>query len=264
MTPGYFLIDTGSMYNILNPAIMDWIGEDCITDETHDIIAINEKSEKCQLANLEISIGEYTGTEKFCMTKSNTLSKYFGEIRIVGILGADFLVKHGLLLDLECSCLRSSTEGDVDVVNMSYTFPMSYGLKIYGIPLVGIAKGDQLFMFVADSGCDQSLATKYVIENGCMNYQYTSERSSVVDAYDIYDVSIARVQHQLASYNIEKGEFTMIESDDSFVVLSDRDCIRESDDEHIPPISGLLSAGYMLGHKWILDFNRQVIYSRVA
>lgn len=264
MISGYFLVDTGSSDNSLSPAVMDWIGSDCITDGTREIAGINEEGEKCPLANLEISIGGHTSTEKFCLSKSSVMSKYFGNLRIVGILGSCFLIKHGLTLDFEKLCLRSSTEDDIDISNMPYTFPMSCGLSTYGVPLVGITKGEQLFMFVADSGCDQSLMTKYAAENGCMNYQYTSVSGTTEDSYNAFNINVARVKHQLASYDSEKQEFKTIESDSSFGVLDDRDCLRESTDKSTPPISGLLSAGYMLEHKWILDFKRQIIYAKAA
>lgn len=47
MISGYFLVDTGSSDNSLSPAVMDWIGSDCITEEIREMAAINEEGEKC-------------------------------------------------------------------------------------------------------------------------------------------------------------------------------------------------------------------------
>lgn len=265
MTPCYFQIDTGSVFNILNPAIMDWIDKRCITTETRHVYAMDEESQDLPLAFLKIGVGEECSTEHFCVSDTTIFTEYFGDLRIVGILGSNYLLTHELVVDFEQQRLRSfSTQDTTDFNEMAYVFPMEIGLKYYGVPMVGIVKEDNVLMFVADSGCDFCTITKYTLDNGAIQYEILPEERerSFIDGKT--NTTFSKMKFNLMEYDVSNGDFITTEKEDAFEVITDMDFIGSVDNESAPPISGLFSTGYMLKHKWILDYKRQIIYAKAA
>lgn len=264
-TPCYFQIDTGSLFNVLNPAILDWIGKDGITDNTLSISAIDSIYRECPVVNLEIGVGDIFGTEHFCLAETTIFTDYFGDLRIVGLLGTQFLLEHELVVDFENRTLRSFSDVEAtDFQGMSFLFPMKLGLEKYGVPLVAMIKDEKLFMFVADSGCDFSMVTKYAIENGSASHEFLALTRESSDLFTKREMQFAKAKFNLAGYDITSGGVIPKCIEHAFEVMDDRDCIRESNDESMPPLSGLFGCEMMLRNKWILDYKRLIIYSNAA
>lgn len=261
---GYFLVDSGSCQNIFNGAAQHLLSEDCLTDSTHTVTAVDNKGEKCIIAHVDIALDAMECNERFCVSNNLDFTGLFGINRIIGILGAAFLLKHGLTLNLQEGCLCTSRDFDNEKRPFSFLCPMGYGLQTYGVPVVGIIKDDSEYLCVADSGCNTTTIAQYSVEEGMNVINRCEEKQEVICISGSCISDIAEVRFNLLSMGEKDGETTLVEAEDRINILPDRKYIIADDNESVPPLSGLLSASFMMSQSWILDFKHHVIYAYAA
>ena len=95
------------------------------------------------------------------MSDDICLDSVFDGHVIVGIIGVDFLMKHGLALDYSSRKLCSSSEFD----DGDCVIPLQYGFSIYGIPVIRSASNGMEFGCLADSGSSRNITTRFVLDN---------------------------------------------------------------------------------------------------
>ena len=169
--------------------------------------------------------------------------------------------KHHLVLDFAEKCIRPSLQAPLCLDDKSFIFPMGYGLKTYGIPVVGIVKDNEELLCIPDSGCNISLLTRDAMERGAISSSCEEGTSLVEGIFGSVEATLAKVTFSLLSIGKKEGETVLKTDTDTFQILDGRKHIATHHDENIPPISGLFSTDYMLQKKWILDFGTGVIYS---
>lgn len=261
---GYFLIDSGSSQNVLNGRVQRLLNEDCIIKSSHKITSVDNEGEVCPMANIDIALDECKCNETFCISNGLNYNDLFGRNRIIGILGSNFLLKHDLSLNFQDKCLCTSAIDEHDDAPLSFIFPMDYGLKTYGVPVVGFVKDDNEYLCIADSGCNESTIAQYSVEDGMTMISKSEEKNYVTSINGTSQTSIAKVKFNLLSLGKKKGETTLIEAEDYINILPDRRYIATNDNENIPSLSGLLSTRFMLSQKWILDYKLRIIYAYAA
>ena len=263
MLTGFFLIDTGSAQNIFNceaihtlPTAMD--------GEKLRISGINNQSEICQQVSIEVQLDNNTSQEDFYISQTIHFEKMFGKNRIIGILGASYLIKHDLVLNYEQNMLHTSDPEVFKNTEMDFTFPMGFGLKSYGVPLVGFEKDDNCFYCVADSGCNVSAITQKAIEEGADSCSWYDENSTVTGVGGAVNTRMADVCFSLLSLGNKEGEFVHKVVSMIFNVWDGDAYICKGNNDTETGISALLGNDFMFKNKWILDFSRGVIYSTKA
>lgn len=261
---GYFLIDTGSNQNVFNGAAQRLLSDECITSNTHTITSVDNEGENCPIANVDIVLDECKCNETFCISNGINYSDFFGDNHIIGILGSNFLLKHGLSLNLQDNCLQNSCISVDNNKPLSFLFPMGYGLRYFGIPVVGFVKDDNEYLCVADSGCNTSTIAQYPVEEGMIMVEQLNEKRVVTGISDSCTTSSAKVKFNLLSIGEQKGTTSLVEAEDRINILPNRRYIAPSREENAPAIAGLLSTPFMMSQKWILDFKHQVIYAYAA
>lgn len=258
MLEGFYMIDTGAAENMLNKEVVRLLGSETATDETCKVSAVDNKGEVCSIVNICVGLDEHRSNERFCISQSVNFTDHFGKVRIIGLLGANFLTKHQLVVDLKEECLKTATINPVSPEGKSFFFPMEFGMHYYQTPVVGFVNGDDEYVCIADTGCDIS-----VIADGAMkgigNFEKLEGRGNVTGVAGTVDIHYAKVSFSLLSITV--GEPRLVDKQDIFQVLPDHEYVADYKDGKRPPISALLGAKFMIEQKWILDFGNQVIYA---
>lgn len=262
---GFFMIDSGSSDNIFNKEAVRLLPDTAFSQECRKVKAINNMGEECEVVDVKIKVGDIEDAAQFNISKNLDFTKFFGKNRIIGVLGARFMCKHGLVLDYSHKCVRLSEIEHFTDEGKSFVCPMSFGFYAYGIPLVCLTNGEEEFFCVADSGCNTNTLTRHAMENGAKGYEHISGHNALHTISGETITDLAKVEFSLISVWKDKERGTdLVPDTDVFQILSGQKHICWCDNEEIPPISGLISSDFMLRNKWILDFNVGVIYVNAA
>lgn len=261
---GFFLVDSGSSDNTFNKEALHLLAEGSICGDKRKVCAVNNVGEECELTDIKIKIGTIECEERFSISNNLDFKSMFGENTIIGILGAGFMRKYGLVLDYSQRCVRSSELTHFSEIGKSFVCPMFAGFHFYGIPLVCLTNGEKEFLCVADSGCNSSALTKFAMETVAKNYDRINGCQSMrtIAGEEITDQ--AKVEFSLLSISEDESKNHLVPNTDHFLIINDKKHICWCENKEIPPISGLISSSFMLRNKWILDFNVGYIYVKAA
>lgn len=170
---GVMMIDTGSVYCILSKSVLPYLNEDAgIDGKTMKIHSVQGRGVECQGYSLSFRIGNGVFSDTFYVNENMDFGQMF-DGPFIGIIGHEFLWKNNMVLDYETETLHASAgsiEGNPE--DYAFCFPMSYGLKQYNIPVVGLVYGDKEYVMVADSGANESVITKHMMDDAgiCVRY----------------------------------------------------------------------------------------------
>ena len=156
------MIDTGSVNCILSKSVLPYLNDNAaIEGKTMKIHSVQGKGVECQGYSLSFRIGNGVFSDTFYVNKDMDFSQMFNG-PFIGIIGHEFLRNNNIVLDYETETLHAS-EGTIEGNPEEYAFffPMSYGLKQYNIPVVGLVYGDKEYLMVADSGANDTVITKH-------------------------------------------------------------------------------------------------------
>lgn len=262
---GFFLVDSGSNDNIFNKEAVHLLPDDALSQDRRQVNSINNTGENCQVANIGIKVGDITDALPFNISQNLDFCKFFGANRIIGVLGAGFMCKHGLVLDYSQRCVRSSELEQFTDEGKSFVCPMSAGFYAYGIPIVCMTNGEKEFLCIADSGCNTNTLTLHAMENGARGYEHIEGHNSLHTISGESITALAKVDFSLLSVWADEERGTgLVPDTDVFQIVSGQEHLCWCDNEKIPPISGLISSSFMLHNRWILDFNVGYIYVNSA
>ena len=225
--------------------------------------AINSGSSGGALINLN---GEVIGVNTVVYRAKNaqglSFDSVFGEHIVLGILGIEFLVKYGLALDFENRSLHSSSiiEEKMELSEYSFVFPQEYGFSKYGLPVVGMVKNGKEYVCLVDSGSNLNTTTKYVLGNGDITNRHTGLKSSLTSVAGTKMTDLMNVDFDLLSIGNKIGEIKVRNYSAEFQVMDNSKYILEGA-SNIPPVSAIIGAGFLLEHKWVVDFASGVVYS---
>ena len=259
---GFFLVDSGSSDNVFNKEAMHLLSEDSIKSDKRHLYAINNEGEECEQANVKIKIGNIECIEPFSISHNLDFKGMFGDNNIIGVLGARFMHLYGLVLDYAQRCVRSSELNDFSGAGKAFVCPMLAGFKTYGIPLVCLTNGEDDVLCVADSGSNINTLTKYAMEKAACSYKHIAGQKSMHTISGESITDLAKVDFSLLSVKGKDNDTIchLVSDSDVFQIITEHEHICWSNDEEIPPISGLISSEFMLRNKWVLDFNVGFIY----
>ena len=96
-----FILDTGANYSIINSIILEKFIY-TKSNSAHSLIGIEGNSKDVPCVNIHLNYRDYNFKEEFQVVNMNSAFKNIKEnteITIDGILGSEFLRKHGYILD---------------------------------------------------------------------------------------------------------------------------------------------------------------------
>ncbi len=264
---GVFVIDSGATNNQLNKTVLKRLSDNLyLENESTKITGIQGEGSECKALMLDFKLSNGLDfSERFFA--SNMEMDFFGKGVITGILGVEFLRKYNLALDFESKTLHTSTVDHVKLEDCDFYFGMEFGFEAYTIPLVPFVNGNDRSFLVADSGANVTIMTKHALEESNMQIaDYRKEDTTIDCVTGRINAGCCNSTIRLVSNTYDGDGFKVISCEDEIQVIHGIDHIVEAginDDgtEH-PAISGMLSTGFMLRNKWILDFHHGVIYSR--
>ena len=261
---GVMLIDTGSVDCILNKSVLQFVDDTIVREGKKNIYSMNSAKSTCQEVNFEFKMGNDVFSDTFYVNDDMDFNHMFESF--IGIIGYQFLMKHDLTLDYSTETLHSSKGINGNSLDYEFFFPMEFGIKQYNIPVVGLISNNREFVMVADSGANDTVLTKHVLEEADISIEATEEKGSVTgfSGNEVY-TTIGNANLSLLSIGGTAEKPKICNYKDCIQVIHQHkylmDNLKTPEGETLLPISGLLSSGFMQKHKWILDFKHGVIYS---
>lgn len=263
MVGGAFMIDTASRHNIMNETIMGILPDDCLLyDGTMKLTSFSGDGVQGKEVHLDFCIGEKQFKERFYAAQGLSFDSVFGEHVVLGILGVEFLVKHGLALDFENRTLHSSSiiNKNIELPDYTFFFPQEYGFSKYGLPVVGMVKNDKEYVCLVDSGSNLNTTTNYVLNDGGITSKHTGMRSSLTSVAGTKITDLMTVNFDLLSIGDKIGEVKTNNYSTEFQVINNSKYIIEGTKD-IPPVSAIIGAEFLLENKWVIDFSSGAVYS---
>ena len=263
MVGGAFMIDTASRHNIMNETIMGILPDDCLLyDGTMKLTSFSGDGVQGKEVHLDFCIGEKQFKERFYAAQGLSFDSVFGEHVVLGILGVEFLVKHGLALDFENRTLHSSSiiNKNIELPDYTFFFPQEYGFSKYGLPVVGMVKNDKEYVCLVDSGSNLNTTTNYVLNDGGITSKHTGMKSSLTSVAGTKITDLMTVNFDLLSIGDKIGEVKTNNYSTEFQVINNSKYIIEGTKD-IPPVSAIIGAEFLLENKWVIDFSSGAVYS---
>ena len=260
---GAFMVDTASRHNVMNEAILGILQDKCLRyDGIMTLTSFSGEGIQGKEVHLNFCVGGCQFSERFYAAQGLSFDSVFGEHVVLGILGIEFLVKYGLALDFENRSLHSSSiiEEKMELSEYSFVFPQEYGFSKYGLPVVGMVKNGKEYVCLVDSGSNLNTTTKYVLGNGDITNRHTGLKSSLTSVAGTKMTDLMNVDFDLLSIGNKIGEIKVKKYSAEFQVMDNSKYILEGS-SNIPPVSAIIGAGFLLEHKWVVDFANGVVCS---
>ena len=263
MVGGAFMIDTASRHNIMNENIMGILPDNCLLyDGTMKLTSFSGDGVQGKEVHLDFCIGEKQFKERFYAAQGLSFDSVFGEHVVLGILGVEFLVKHGLALDFENRTLHSSSmiNKRIELPDYTFFFPQEYGFSKYGLPVVGMVKNDKEYVCLVDSGSNLNTTTNYVLNDGGITSKHTGMKSSLTSVAGTKITDLMTVNFDLLSIGDKIGEVKTNNYSTEFQVINNSKYIIDGSKD-IPPVSAIIGAEFLLENKWVIDFSSGAVFS---
>lgn len=260
---GAFMVDTASRHNVMNEAILGILQYNCLRyDGIMTLTSFSGEGIQGKEVHLDFCVGGCQFSERFYAAQGLSFDSVFGEHVVLGILGIEFLVKYELALDFENRSLHSSSiiEEKMELSEYSFVFPQEYGFSKYGLPVVGMVKNGKEYVCLVDSGSNLNTTTKYVLGNGDITNRHTGLKSSLTSVAGTKMTDLMNVDFDLLSIGNKIGEIKVKKYSAEFQVMDNSKYILEGS-SNIPPVSAIIGAGFLLEHKWVVDFAYGVVCS---
>ena len=265
---GVMMIDTGSVNCILNKSVLPYLNDDAaIEGKTMNIHSLEGRGVECQGYSLSFRIGNGVFSDTFYVNNDMDFSQMF-DGPFIGIIGHEFLRRNNIVLDYETETLHAS-EGSIkgNPEDYAFFFPMSYGLKQYNIPVVGLVYGDKEYLMVADSGANDTVITKHLMDDAGICVRHLDNDGTVTCfTTDTLETALCDVTLSIISVGGTPECPKLYTQNDKVQVISNcqyiMDGLKDAEGNDLMPISGMLSSNFMHKNKWVLDFGTGVMFQR--
>jgi len=257
---GYFLIDSGSVPNMLNSGFVKYLDTKAISGNKIQVTGVDNIGEACSMVKMEIELDGVRTNEDFYVSQNINFEKYFEDVVLFGILGTSFLIKHRMVIDYENECLKTAALEPISLDEKSFFFPIEYGVDTYNAPIVGLVNGGSKYLCMLDTGCTENIIAEGVMP-GLKQCRRIEEKSEFGGISGVEETELAMVSFLLLSMD-KTGKFCLVEHEDECQILLGHEFLFNGDDRNLPSISGLLGGNFMLKRKWVLDFGNMAIYAK--
>ena len=265
---GVMMIDTGSVNCILNKSVLPNLNDDApIEGKTMKNHSVQGRGVECQGYSLSFRIGNGVFSDTFYVNKEMDFDQMF-DGPFIGIIGHEFLRRNNMVLDYETETLHAS-EGSIkgNPEDYAFFFPMSYGLKQYNIPVVGLVYGDKEYLMVADSGANDTVITKHLMDDAGICVRHLDNNDTVTCfTTDTMETALCDVTLSIISVGGTPECPKLYTQNVKVQVISNcqyiMEGLKDAKGNDLMPLSGMLSSDFMLRNKWVLDFGTGVMFQR--
>ena len=264
---GLLLLDSGSNINLLAPEMDEEIGDLCKLEGERTIIhSMAEGTVEAEKAKFIFAMGGKQFGEVFCLCPQKFPVSVAG-IKVLGLLGNEFFLKHRLVIDYSDYTLHTS---EVDPSNLSisdcgFFFPMNIGLEYYDVPVISIKQNGKELVTLIDTGATNNMIAKLALKENKFKHKWLEEKGHVVNVTGELDVEEAQVWFKIMSLNGNgvrriSRHFLFKVLPCNIHTLPEGSC--DANGEELPPVEVLLGAPFMAREKWVLDFGAKIMYKR--
>ena len=256
---GYFLIDSGSTDNYLDPKHITEHDLDFNTEQRKTVTLLDEgKQENVLTGDTQLKIGDKCMTLKFNLMKSTHPMINAFECRILGILGNYFLVKNSIILDYENQNILTPEEDDIQ---NAYEIRSQFrtGFNLFGVPAIGLLGEDQenIIMAVLDTGSGNNVICRRSLD------KYGIIHSGNDSQYNVYGAKAETCCHACnctvkALSQDNRKQTCLVEFSDNFLLLEEREYIVDGEQGKI--IEAIIGGGFLSRHGAVLDFSTGDLY----
>lgn len=129
--------------------------------------------------------------------------------------------------------------------------PISYGLNKIGLPLIVVDVGeDESLCFLLDTGSTQNMLEYKVIQYFAKDIELVGE-TTIMGMEGIAKKSLTLMFNFKIQDKEYNTEFCMFEEKESFLSMQ----------ENLgSPVHGILGSNFFIENKWIIDYNKMVVY----
>ena len=258
---GLMLLDSGSNINILSSEVNKYICDLYrYQDSELDITDALGEVEIPNYVHFSFAFGGMQYNEDFAISEDWLLGSV-GDLPIIGILGNNFMQRHGLAIDYSDFTLHTSniSHANLCTADCDFIFPMDIGLENYGLPVLAIHHGETDVAVIADTGCATNVVSTHCINQCNIKCEYTNETSPLKGLKGRSEANVANVHFNLLT--LAEDGIKGILFYDSFMVVNQPFAAAYRSKKH-QPIEGLIGSPFMAKQGWILDFAQKVIYKR--
>jgi len=136
-------------------------------------------------------------------------------------------------------------------MNKKLIFPISYGLKKTGLPLIVIEINQHNLCFLLDTGSNKNLIDNKV-------YKFFKEQVEVIGSSSIFGLDGNKIDTPIVklSFNFESHNFTT-----NFNVFDSTNAFGAIEKESDIQIHGILGNEFFIENEWVLDFDKLTVSS---
>ena len=258
---GLMVMDTGSNVNVLSSEVDKYIGDLCrYQDSNLDITDGLGGVEIPDYVHFSFAFGGMQYNEDFAISGDWLLGSV-GDLPIIGILGNNFMQKHGLAIDYSDFTVHTSniSHATLCAADCDFMFPMEIGLENYGLPVLAIHHGETDAAVIADTGCTTNVVSTHCINQCNLKCEYTNETSPLRGLNGRSEANVANVHFNLLT--LAEDGVKGVPFHDFFLVVNQSFATAFRSKKH-QPIEGLIGSPFMAKRGWTLDFAQKVIYKR--
>lgn len=133
---------------------------------------------------------------------------------------------------------------------MKMEFPLTYGLRKTGLPLILTSGKLKNVCFLIDTGSTHNSIFSFVYDHFKDEFQIQEEMQKTMGIEDNYQ----ECQTVEATFNFEGTDYTS-----TFMIMDATSTMAQVQEETGIQIHGILGIQFLLEHKWIIDFEKRTV-----
>lgn len=133
---------------------------------------------------------------------------------------------------------------------MKMEFPLTYGLRKTGLPLILTSGKLKNVCFLIDTGSTHNSIFSFVYDHFKDEFQIQEEMQKTMGIEGNYQ----ECQTVEATFNFEGTDYTS-----TFMIMDATSAMTQVQEETGIQIHGILGIQFLLEHKWIIDFEKRTV-----
>ena len=133
---------------------------------------------------------------------------------------------------------------------MKMEFPLTYGLRKTGLPLILTSGKLKNVCFLIDTGSTHNSIFSFVYDHFKDEFQIQEEMQKTMGIEGNYQ----ECQTVEATFNFEGTDYTS-----TFMIMDATSAMAQGQEETGIQIHGILGIQFLLEHKWIIDFEKRTV-----
>lgn len=133
---------------------------------------------------------------------------------------------------------------------MKMEFPLTYGLRKTGLPLILTSGKLKNVCFLIDTGSTHNSIFSFVYDHFKDEFQIQEEMQKTMGIEGNYQ----ECQTVEATFNFEGTDYTS-----TFMIMDATSAMAQVQEETGIQIYGILGIQFLLEHKWIIDFEKRTV-----